>query len=86
MFKIEKLPAGQRTVLRLIGRIRVEHLEELKAQIRDDGQTVNLDLDEVTLVDVEVVCFLRCCEIDGIELLNCSPYIREWIVREEDRE
>jgi hypothetical protein len=44
-----------------------------------------LDLDEVTLVDVEVVRFLGVCEAAGIALLHCSPYIREWIVREQHR-
>ena len=84
MFKIETLPDGQNTVLRLIGRIRAEDLQELKRQIRDDSPTVKLDLDEVTLVDVDVVRFLRACEMDGIQLVNCSPYVREWIDREQD--
>jgi anti-anti-sigma regulatory factor len=80
MFKIEKLSEGTRTIfLRLIGRIRLEHLEELKAQLGDDGPRIKLDLDEVTLVDLDVVRFLRACEIDGIQLVNCSPYVREWI-------
>jgi hypothetical protein len=40
-----------------------------------------LDLDEVTLV--EVVRLLGACEAKGIALLHCSPYIREWIAREQ---
>ena len=43
-----------------------------------------LDLDEVTLVDVEVVRFLGVCEAAGIALLHCSPYIREWIAKEKN--
>jgi len=42
-----------------------------------------LDLDEVTLVDVEVVRFLGRCEQAGTALLHCPPYIREWIAREQ---
>jgi hypothetical protein len=42
-----------------------------------------LDLDEVTLVDVEVVRFLGSCETAGIAILHCPPYIREWIAREQ---
>jgi hypothetical protein len=42
-----------------------------------------LDLDQVTLVDVEVVRFLGTCEKEGTELLHCPPYIREWISREQ---
>jgi hypothetical protein len=41
-----------------------------------------LDLSEVTLVDIEVVRFLTSCEDEGIELVHCPPYVREWIVRE----
>jgi anti-anti-sigma regulatory factor len=81
--KIEKQLAGQKTVIRLIGRIQSEHLDELKAQIDDDQSRIALDLDGVTLVDVEVVRFLSACEDGGVELLYCCPYIREWMLREQ---
>ena len=42
-------------------------------------------LQSVTLVDVKVVRFLDACEKNGVALLNCSPYIREWMVRENAR-
>jgi anti-anti-sigma regulatory factor len=77
--RIEERSDGQRPVLRLSGRIRSEHLDELKAQIRSKGPAVALDLEEVTLVDVGTVQFLGLCEADGIELLHCAPYIRKWI-------
>jgi len=49
----------------------------------DDGCTHKvLDLNDVTLVDVAVVRFLISCENEGIEVVQCSPYIREWMVRE----
>ena len=51
-----------------------------------DGSWIVLDLDGVTLVDVEAVRFLSTCEKSGTELLHCCPYIREWIIREKDRE
>lgn len=41
-----------------------------------------LDLSEVTLVDQEVIRFLIRCEDAGIELVECPPYVREWILRE----
>ncbi len=34
------------------------------------------ELEEVTLVDVDVVRFLSLCESEGIQLLHCSAYIR----------
>jgi len=42
-------------------------------------------MDEVMLVDVEVVGLLNKCETDGVRLVNCSPYIREWMSRERNR-
>jgi anti-anti-sigma regulatory factor len=82
--KIEKHSDGKRTTIRLIGRMRAEHLEELEKQIRESEPAVTLDLEEVTLIDVESVRFLGTCEERGAALLNCSPYIRDWIGKERD--
>ena len=81
--KIEKLAGEQGTTLKLIGRIRTEHLAELRGQIAASAPSV-LELREVSLVDADAVRFLGSCESDGIQLLNCSAYIREWIVRERE--
>ena len=81
--KIEKDSDGQQTTIRLIGHMQSEHLEELKAQMKGSGPGMVLDLDEMTLVDVEVVRFLGTCEQEGTELLHCPLYIREWISREQ---
>ena len=82
--KIEKYSDGHSTTIRLIGRMQAEHSEELEKQIRESGPAVTLDLEEVTLVDVEIVRFLGACEARGGTLLNCSPYIRDWIGKERD--
>jgi len=58
---------------------------ELEAEIGPSGVGVLLDLEHVTLVDVEGVRFLCDCEARGIEIVHCSPYIREWIARERHR-
>jgi hypothetical protein len=42
-----------------------------------------LDLAKVDLVDLQSVRFLRDCQDQKIELLNCAPYILEWIRREQ---
>lgn len=81
--KIEKFVGERGTTLKLIGRIRAEHLVELKGQIAASAPSV-LELGEVSLVDADAVRFLGSCESDGIQLLNCSAYIREWIVRERE--
>ena len=69
-------------VLQVSGRIDAEHVSELLRCMSRHGPTVALDLDEVRVVDVAVVRFLVRCEADGIELRNCSRYIREWMDRE----
>ena len=46
------------------------------------ARAVALDLEEVDLVDVESVRFLNAREAEGISVLHCSPYIREWMLRE----
>jgi len=80
--RIEKYTDGDRTTIRLIGRMQAEHLGELEKQILESGPAITLDLEEVTLVDVEIVRFLGICEARGALLLNCSPYIRDWIGKE----
>jgi anti-anti-sigma regulatory factor len=81
-FKIEKHRDGHSTTIRLIGRMRAEHLSELEKQIKENESKIVLDLEELNLVDVEAVRFLGKCETQGVTLLNCSPYIRDWIGKE----
>ena len=82
--RIEKASDEHGTRIRLIGRMRAEHLNELEKQIRESGPAITLDLEEVTLVDVEIVRFLGTCEARGATLLRCSSYIRDWIGKERD--
>lgn len=80
--KIEKDSQGGKTRIRLIGHFQSEHLGELKNQLQHNGPQYVLDLTEVTLVDVDVVRFLGICEAGGVEIVNRSPYIREWMKQE----
>ena len=73
------------TIVRLSGRLGAEHRQELSEQIESSTEMVALDLEEVTLVDLDAVHFLARCEVAGVELLHCPSYIREWISRENDR-
>jgi len=56
---------------------------ELKTQLEGNNGRTLFDLDELTRVDASVVRFLRGCQGSGIELLNCPPYIREWMKRDK---
>jgi hypothetical protein len=82
--RIQKHSDGHGTTIRLTGRVRAEHLPELEKQIRESEPNIALALEELKLVDVEAVRFLGMCEAQGVTLLNCSPYIRDWIGKERD--
>ncbi len=84
--KFEKETRRLKTMICLSGRLQATHLEELKRQMEGTRSRITLDLNGVTLVDVEIVRYLNACEKGGVELLNCWPYIREWMVREKGRE
>ena len=81
--RIEKESDRHKTIIRLSGRPQSEHLDELGIRINGEQSPITLDLEGVTLVDIEVVRFLNACEKRGVELLYCSPYIREWMSREK---
>ena len=82
--RIEKHSRRGKTTIRLIGHFRLEHVDELQKQLEQNGAEFVLDLTELTLVDVDVVRFLGTCEASGVELVNCSPYIREWMNQERN--
>jgi anti-anti-sigma regulatory factor len=82
--KIEKDSRDGKTTIRLIGRFQSEHVEELQKQLIGAGPYLVLDLEELTIVDVDVVRFLGVCQAAGIEIIHCSRYIREWMFRERD--
>ena len=79
--KIERISDKGRTRIRLSGQFRAEHLDQVKVEIEHEEPVV-LDLEEVDLVDVDAVRFLNACQSEGIRMLHCSPYIREWMLRE----
>jgi hypothetical protein len=82
--KIEKTVDTHRIIVRLSGRVRANDLAEVARQLEARGPGAVLQLDEVTLVDVDVVRFLNKCETEGVRLVNCAPYIREWMSREQN--
>ena len=71
--------------MKVIGRLQSENLSELAAQVGISAANVILDMDQVTLVDIDVVRFLNQIELLGTRLANCAPYIREWMNREREQ-
>ena len=85
-FRIETSARGKFTVLTLSGRIEKQAIAELRRlfELQTDCRSIVLDLKDVSVVDRDVMCFLARCEADGVKLENCTPYIREWMEREND--
>jgi anti-anti-sigma regulatory factor len=85
MLKITRATNGG-VVFKLSGRMNAENVSELEKLFSAEaiGRRIVLDLKDLTLVDQDVVSFLRHCEADGIQLKNCPAYIREWITGERD--
>ena len=73
------------TTIRLIGRMRAEHIEPVRAELAVSRAPTALDLDEVTLTDIDAIRFLVNAEREGVALQHCAPFIREWITREANR-
>ena len=80
--KIEKALQRGKTTVHLSGHFQAEHIAELNKQLQDNGPRCALDLTEVTVVDLEVVRFFGTCEADGVKIVHCPRYIREWMNRE----
>lgn len=82
MLRIKKDSDGCVTRLEVSGRIQSDRIACIRSAMNDGCERKILDLSEVTLVDLPVVRFLIRCEDEGIELVRCPPYVREWILRE----
>jgi hypothetical protein len=71
-----------RARIRLSGDFRYEHVDQVKAEIELCESPAVLDLEEVDLVDIDGIRFLNECESAGVAVVGCSPYIKEWMLRE----
>ena len=85
MLRIQRNANGD-VVFTLSGRIDKEHIADLEALIGAEGKDrrIVLDLRDMTLTGQDGIDFLAQCEIRDITLLNCDPYVREWIKRQRD--
>jgi anti-anti-sigma regulatory factor len=83
MLKIHRKANGD-VVFTLSGRLDKEHVAELETLIGAEGKDCHiiLDLKDMTLTGQDGITFLAQCEAAGISLVNCDPYVREWITRQ----
>lgn len=83
MLRIQRTANGD-VAFTLSGRLDKEHIADLEALIAKEGKDrrIVLDLKDMTLTGQDGIAFLAHCEVAGIVLVNCDPYVREWIARE----
>jgi hypothetical protein len=83
MLRIQRSSNGQ-VVFTLSGQMDEEHIAELETLIGSEanGRQIVLDLKNLTLAGQDAIRFLERCEADGITLMNCATYVREWITRQ----
>jgi hypothetical protein len=83
MLRVSK-KANADVVFTLSGRLGEDHIAELEMLIAAEGEDrrIILDLRDMTLTGQDGIVFLARCEAAGIALVNCDPYIREWITRQ----
>jgi anti-anti-sigma regulatory factor len=83
MLRIQRSANGG-VVFTLSGEMDQEPIAELETLINSETNATRiiLDLKDVTLVNEDAVIFLERCESNGLTLVNCPPYIGEWIKRQ----
>jgi anti-anti-sigma regulatory factor len=86
-FKIQRAAKEDVVTFTLSGRIKAEEVAELQRlfEIESKDHRIVLALKEVKLADKDAVRFLARCEANGIRLVDCPAYIREWIAGEGPR-
>jgi len=81
--RIERVEMAERPViLRISGQIAGREVDLLRSLLEQETKAPVLDLKDLLLVDRKAVKLLALRESNGVELRNCSAYIREWITKE----
>jgi anti-anti-sigma regulatory factor len=83
MLRIHRKANGE-VVFTLSGRLDKGNMRELERVIGTEGKDrpIILDLKDMTLTGQDGISFLAQCEAADISLVNCDPYVREWVTRQ----
>ena len=65
----------------LSGRIQSDGIASIRSEL-NDGCAHEILMRDVTLVDLATIRFLIRCEDEGVVLMHCPAYVREWMLRE----
>jgi anti-anti-sigma regulatory factor len=84
--RIQKSIEKKQVIFYLAGRIRADQVAGLRTLLRSEvpGNNLVLDLKEVKLVDRDAIRFLVQSQAEGTSLINCSAFIRQWILQERN--
>ena len=81
--KIKQICEKRGTRIWLSGELRSTHLDEVRSEIEQVVPPVTLDLEGVDVVDIDGVRLLNEFKAQGVQVVNCSPYIREWMLQDK---
>lgn len=84
MLRITRTANGE-VVFKLSGQMSLENIGELERLLSAEanGRRIVLDLKDLTLVDQDIVSFLKRSEAGDIKIENCPAYIRQWIKQQK---
>ena len=84
MLRITRTANGK-VVFKLSGQLSAENIGDLEKLLNAEasGRRIVLELKDLTLVDQDIVRFLKRSEANGIMLENCPAYIRQWIKQDK---
>ena len=80
--RIDKTTSGDKTVIGLSGKLRLEVLGIVSKQIASSVGEVSLDLTQLESVSLEGVRSLNDCENRGIAITDAPACVPGWMKRE----
>jgi hypothetical protein len=83
MLRVHRKENGD-VIFALSGQLERGNIAELETLFSTEGKDrrIILDLKDMTLTGSDGIVFLAQCEAAGIVLVNCDPYVREWITKQ----
>ena len=79
--RLDKTASGDKTVIRLSGKLRREVLDLVTKQIASSVGEVSLDLTQLDSICLDGVHLLNDCEDRGIAITGAPTYVLTWMKR-----
>jgi len=83
-FRLSRVVSGKLVTFGFSGELTRKELTEITDMIeRERSGPIVFDLANLTTASREGITYLRRAAANGIELVNCPPYISRWIETDE---